>query len=79
MKLLIEVTSITGGQIPVLGTFEAGETKVIDEDTQGAFERAYGHKVAAGNYGGASKCSVTVLQDEPTEDSTEVEEKGEEA
>lgn len=75
MKLLIQVTSITGGQIPVLGTFEAGETKVIDEELQAAFERAYGHKVAAGNFGGASKCSVTVIQDEPeTHTDSDVEE-----
>lgn len=64
MGLKIEVTSGTAGQIPVLGEFEAGETKVIDADTQIRFEATMGHKVAAGTYTGGSKCVVTIEPDE---------------
>jgi hypothetical protein len=76
MRLQVEVTSGQAGQIPVLGEFEAGETKVIDEETLQRFEAVMGHKLAAGSFSGGSKCVVTVIPDEPAQTD---EEKGEEA
>jgi hypothetical protein len=69
LKTKIEVTSQNGGQIPVLGTFEPGETKVIDELTQHQFRDVYGYPVTAGHYVGGVTCSVT-FEEEAVEAST---------
>lgn len=36
--------------IPVIGTFEAGETKVVDEATLNKFEQESGIKLASGRF-----------------------------
>ena len=63
MKMKVEATSRDGGQIPMLGTFEPGETKVIDELTQAQFEANYGYKVTAGNYTAGVTCCVTLEEE----------------
>jgi hypothetical protein len=78
MRLQVEVTSGQAGQIPVLGEFAAGETKVIDAETLERFEACMGHKLAAGSFSGGSKCVVTILPDEVVEEKDD-EKKGEEA
>jgi hypothetical protein len=63
----IEVTSEHPCQIPVLGVFEAGETKVIDEATQKLFELHYGYPVLSGHYPKSVQCVATVESDEAEE------------
>jgi hypothetical protein len=74
--LKIEITSEHGGQIPVLGTFEPGETKVIPEHTQMQFEAVYGYPVAQGFFTAGVTCTLTI--EESDAEVTSEAEKGEE-
>lgn len=73
----IQITSDQPCEIPVLGRFAAGETKLIDEDTQRLFELQFGYKVSAGNFPTWVKCETTFNEDDedveseaPAEDDT---------
>lgn len=50
VKVQFEVTSEHPCQIPVLGEFAAGETKVIDDFTLEMFEKNYGYKLGSGQF-----------------------------
>ena len=49
-KVKYTVTSEHPCQIPVLGTFEAGETKEIDDNTVTSFETIFGYKLGSGKF-----------------------------
>lgn len=68
MKMQVEVTSGTAGQIPVLGEFEAGETKVIPPEMLQEFEAKMGFKLTSGAFGGNSKLVVTIMPEEKVEE-----------
>lgn len=68
MKLQVEVTSGTAGQIPVLGNFKAGETKVVTDEQLAEFEAKMGFKLVSGAFGGESRCVVTVLSNNEEKD-----------
>jgi len=48
LRVGFEVTADQPCQIPVIGEFEAGETKVVDADRQLHFERILGYKLQKG-------------------------------
>lgn len=75
VKVVFEVTSEHPCDIPVLGTFEAGETKVVDDLTAEMFQLQYGHQVGASNFPAWVTCTArveTVQDEEPVESTEEV-------
>lgn len=48
MKVGFEVTADQPCQIPVIGEFEAGETKQVTSDQETHFERVLGYRLPAG-------------------------------
>ena len=60
LKVEYEVTSEHPCQIPVLGTFEAGETKEIDDLTLTQFEAIMGHKLGASRLPTWAKLTATL-------------------
>jgi hypothetical protein len=71
LKLTYEVTSEQPCQIPVLGTFEAGETKVVDETLQHLFEANFGYKLGSARFPVSVRCTVSVKEEETTAEGTE--------
>jgi len=50
VKVQFEVTSDNPCQIPVIGEFEAGETKVLSDYTIELFEKINGYKVGGAKF-----------------------------
>jgi hypothetical protein len=64
VRVQIEVTSQHPCQIPVVGTFEAGETKIIDDVTLQLFEMNYGYKLGAGRFASWVDCTARLIYPE---------------
>lgn len=64
-KVVFEVTSDRPCQIPVIGEFEAGETKVLDDATVELFKVNYGYPVGAGRFASWISCVARIEEDAP--------------
>jgi hypothetical protein len=63
-KVVFEVTSDRPCQIPVIGEFEAGETKVLDDATVELFKINYGYPVGSGRFASWVTLTATLVKDE---------------
>jgi len=69
VRVQFEVTSEHPCQIPIIGEFAAGETKVIDDYTLELFEVNYGYKLGASSFARSITCVARVIEDsEPVKD-----------
>lgn len=66
-KVVFEVTSDRPCQIPVIGEFEAGETKVLDDATIQLFKDNYGYPVGAGKFANWITFTATLVAEEDEE------------
>jgi len=68
-----EVTSQHPCQIPVIGEFTAGETKVLSPDQIELFEKIYGYKLGVAKFPVHTTCTAILeYEDEDDEKAEEV-------